>query len=258
MDQQIPILILHFNIAHPVDRFLLLNFMKGLFLPHPLEGSLFVDIEFKSFNALQLILKLLVVGLLVQILAHVTLDPLVKFLVDQIHSIDAVKLIDGDDEALVDKFLDNFDLHLFVLLVNFEKHVVDRVHVLEVVDPAHQNLALLHQLVDLLAHEGQVVLVHHVEGHLHHYLLYQPAVQPFQTAVGLLYVQKLLETLLVRLLDVVMEDLRVGFVLGEKVVVLLDFLGVEGAFGFDDVQEDFLDLQIVLLGRQRGTKERFM
>ena len=54
------------------------------------------------------------------------------------------------------------------------------------------------------------------------------------------------------------EDLRVGLVLGEQSVVGLYLLGVQRALGLYYVEEDLLDLQIVLLGRDRGTKERFM
>ena len=240
---------------------LLLKLPIRFFLLHPLERILLIGINIgikhKPVDALHLILELLLVGLLFQVLG-VAVEPFIKFLADQIDAVDAVKLIDGYDKALIDEFLDDSDLQAFVFAVDVLERVVYGMQILQAVDSAHEKLALLHELVDFLAHESKVVLVHHVECDFHHYLFDHPAIQPLQAASGLLYVQERPQVLPARLLHAVAEDLRVGLVLGEQSVVGLYLLGVQRALGLYYVEEDLLDLQIVLLGRDRGTKERFM
>jgi len=102
------------------------------------------------------------------------------------------------------------------------------------------------------------LLVHQVVRHLHHYLLDQPTVQSLQTPACLLDVHELLQTLLVGFLDGVVEYFRIRLVFCEQFIILFDLLGVQGAFGFGDVQEDLLDFKIVLLNRWGGTKERLI
>jgi len=229
-----------------------------LFLPHPLQRSLFVKVELKLFNALQLFFQLLLVTLRIRIFCKFALDPFVEFLVDQVYPIDAIKLIDGYNETFVNQLLNDFDLHFLVLPVDFFDEVIDGVEVSHVVDPADEGLASFHHFVDLLIQKSKILLVHHVEGYFDHYFLNQATVESLQASVCLFDVQKLLNVLFDGLLDGVVEYFGVCFVFCEQFVVLLDLLGMQSPFGFDQVKEYLLDLQVVLLDKGWGTKDRFM
>ena len=96
--------------------------------------------------------------------------------------------------------------------------------------------------------------VHEVIRQLHHYLLDEPAVQSLE---GEGCVSVPLRNLLgVGLMKMVVEHDRLCLAIGKELIVLLKLSCPNGTLVLDDVEVDLLNLDVMFLNWQAGTKER--
>lgn len=129
--------------------FLIVNF----FLDHPLERWFFIDIELKFFNTLQLLNDFLLFWLFLFIISKITIDSFIKLFIYKVNAIDAIKLINWYDKAFVYKLLNDFDLHIFILSIDFLNEFIYGIQISHTIEPSHQSLTLFHHLFHLIIHK---------------------------------------------------------------------------------------------------------
>ena len=126
MDQQVSILVLYFYIASSMNCFFIFFLTTNFFLNHSLKRWFFIDIKLKFFDALQFLNDFLLSGLFLFIVPKITIDSFIELLVHKVNSVDAVKLVNWDDKSFVYEFLNDFDLHIFILSINFLNEFIYR------------------------------------------------------------------------------------------------------------------------------------